>query len=451
MVRYVLQGRLDRLAKRLLGPLRGPLLALGRLVTLFFRWLAAWLAHLSRSTRRRVQVGMRVMGLILHPSDPNNLFTANAGGTYHMAEAGRTLHTGGPAAGGAGRGSLLMAGGEATGGATGTPAAQEDGPVGDGAPPEQPPQVLAVSLRGAAAPNTARVEQGIRQVNYRFSYLETLRTELKKMQPSQISDLNVVINRLARRWLDPDEAFEPVQRRSRLDVRKTLRYNIRRYGGKVLNFRWATKDRPVPRFNKPARILAVGDVSHSMYVYATVSLYFMHMLNFVFQVDSFVFSEKATRSTPFLNGPGTFDEKMKDLIRNARSWNAGTRFGSSLREIVASGQIDPYTYVVICTDGKVALSHGEYELINQYMEWIKRRAKMVVFLTPEAAFANSHGRRVAVDRVGHFESGIVNIPIFDLGQIWYNTLGKHADRVYHVRTVQDLVDVCEDLYRTARD
>ena len=69
-------------------------------------------------------------------------------------------------------------------------------------------------------------------------------------------------------------------------------------------------------------------------------------------VESYVFSERATHSTPFLNGLGTFEEKVQRLIQGAKSWNAGTRFGSALEEIADTASVDENTYVLIATDGE---------------------------------------------------------------------------------------------------
>lgn len=442
MVRHLLQGRLgrfDRLARGLLGPLWGALAGLARIFRVILRWLLSWLAHWARSLRMTHTVGARVVHLLLHPADPNNLFTVSDTGAYERPEGTRTAPLA-PIATGERRRTLLMADGHPAGDAAATPA------------PPAGARAIALSLaRGTATPDPMRVEKATRVVNYRASLADLLHTEIKRMKLPDIQELGPLITRLARRWLDLDQEFEEIQRRTKLDLRRTLKSNISRYGGHILDFKWATRQLPTPRLSKPARVLVIGDVSHSMYHYVTIGLYFFHLLNFRFQVNSYVFSEKATRSTEILNGPGSFTEKVQDLVRGAASWNAGTRFGSSLQEIMSEALVDQYTVVVIATDGKVTLGHGEYEKIHRQMARLKSLARMVVFMTPEGSFAQSHGGHVQVDQVGAFKSGVLDIPIFDLGQLWYNTLGKYADRVYHVRTVQDLVDMCEDLYVASRD
>ncbi len=440
MVRHLLQGRLTQMNRLLPGPVRAVLAAPVRWLRRLLRWLIACLAQWTRAVRTTGTVSARVVRLLLRPADPNNLFTVTDTGSYDRPEGERTLELA-PLVTGERRHTLLMQDGE-------IPASMPPDPLTMHTPP--PARSLSLT-RGSASLDLKRLEEVTRKVNHRFSLAELLHSEIKRLKTGEIRELTSLVQRLAKRWLDLDQEFEAVERRTRLDVPRTLRANLSRYGGHILDFKWATKDLPVPKLSKPARVLVIGDVSHSMYHYVTVALYFFHLLNFRFQVNSYVFSERATRSTEFLNGPGAFEDKVQDLVRHAASWNAGTRFGSSLETILAEAQVDAFTYVVIATDGKVALGHGEYEKIHREMARLQARAKMVVFLTPEASFAQSHGRAAQVHQVGAFKSGLLDIPIFDLGQIWYNTLGKYADRVYHVQTVQDLADMCEDLYLASRD
>jgi uncharacterized protein with von Willebrand factor type A (vWA) domain len=277
-----------------------------------------------------------------------------------------------------------------------------------------------------------------------------LAAQVKKLNPKQIEQLDEMIERLARKWLDIDERFEAVPRRNKLDVGGTLRYNIPRYAGRILNFKWATKERPTPQLAKPARILVIGDVSHSMVHYVSVVLYYLHKLTFHFLIDSYVFSERATHSAPFLNGLGTFAEKVQRLVAGANSRNAGTRFGTALEEIAQSALVDENTYVIIATDGKVSLQGNEPNLIERYMKELRRRAKQVIFLTPSAEFSDGATGKVQPEQVGSLKYDFFEIPIFSGPPVWYGTLGQYADRIYLIRTVQDLIDMTEDLIFTSR-
>lgn len=415
MVRWVWQNRL--------------VLSVNRFFRLFVRWVLIWLSYLVRTLRRHALVTARFFALLIKPRNPNNLFVAGLEGAYTAPEVGVTGSAADPNDP-QHRRSLLWAGGSA-----------------EAAPAEAPLNTDAVSLwRGGRRVTAAESNPAAVGVNRRFSYFDVLAAQLKKISGPQIKDLEALVQRLARKWLDMDEIFEQIPRRNKFDVGETLRYNIPRYAGKILNFKWATKDLPVPQLSKPARILVIGDVSHSMVHYVSVILYFMHMLNFRFIVDSYIFSENATHSAPFLNGLGTFEEKVHRLVVGAKSWNAGTRFGSALEEIATQAHVDAYTHVLIATDGKVSLQGQEAIKIERYMKELRAKAKQVVFLTPSAEFSEGASGKAKPDRLGSFEYGFVEIPIFEMGPpLWYGVLSRYADRLYLVRSVQDLVDMTEDL------
>jgi hypothetical protein len=396
--------------------------ALFRPLRLFLHWILVWLNYLTRRLGRRVKMVGQMLGLLVRPKDPNNLFAltdanenASEGPVYGASIEGEKEAT------------LLWA----------------------GAPDPHAGELKtgALSLwRGVKPASLAESAAGAEATNRRAAYIDLLASQIRKLSPQAIAELEGVVEKLARKWLDWDQAFEIRPRRNRLDVGKTLRYNIPRYGGQVLSFKWAEKDRPIPKLVKPARILVIGDVSHSMVPYVSVVLYFFHMLNFRFVVESFVFSEKATYSTPYLNGLGTFEEKVGRLTKAAESWNAGTKFGSSLADIAESAAVDEETYVIIATDGKVKLDGDETAKIEQYMGALRARAKQIIFLTPSAEFADGATGVTKPVAIGAFRYDFVEIPIYSVGPpLWYGTLGKYADRIYLVKTVQDLVDMAENL------
>ena len=398
-----------------------------RFCRLFSRWVLIWLSYLLRRTSRNVMVMKRIFTLLAKPRDPNNVFLADEDASHHAAEsdAGAIADLQGRS-----RTTLLWAGGD---------------------PGEAGLETNAISLWQGQRKVTADDSlPGAEAANRRFSYVDLLAAQIKRLPVQQIQLLDEMIERLARKWLDIDDRFEWIPRRNRLNIRETMRYNIPRYAGRIFNFKWATKERPVPQLAKPARILVVGDVSHSMVHYVTVVLYFLHELNFHFLIDSYVFSEEVTHSAPFLNGVGTFAEKVQRLVAGAKSWNAGTRFGSALNEIAPAAVVDENTYVIIATDGKVSLQGNQPDLIDQHMTELRRRARQVIFLTPSADFAGgSRGKKS--ERIGSMKYGFHEIPIFSVGPPhWYGTLGKYADRLYLVRTVQDLVDMTDDLILSSR-
>ncbi len=419
MVRWLWQNRLVQ--------------SLLRFFRLFVRWVLVWLSYLLRKANRSLIVTKRFILFLVRPRDPNNVFVTGLEGSFHTEEM---------SAGGLGsedeggrRTALLWAAQE-------RPLIAPDGSF----------DTSAVSLwKGDQRVSAEDAGPGAVSANRRFAYLDVLAAQIKRLSVTEIKELEALVQRLARKWLDVDETFEWLPRRNRLDVGKTLRYNIPRYAGRILNFKWATKERPIPQLSKPARILVIGDVSHSMVHYVSVTLYFFHMLNFRFVVDSYVFSETSTHSTPYLNGLGTFEEKVQRLVGAAKSWNAGTRFGSALEEISQHAFVDENTYVIIATDGKVSLQADEANKIDRYMHHLRSKAKQVVFVTPSAEFSDGASGKSQPQKLGSFKYDFFDIPIFSMGPpLWYGTLAKYADRLYLVRTVQDLIDMTEDLILATR-
>ncbi|MGE5675696.1 MAG: VWA domain-containing protein [Mycobacterium leprae] len=401
-----------------------------RLVLRFRAWLLhccqLWLAWLVRWALRPLTVFQRMVLLSIRPRNPNNLFLVPNEASDEVREAPAP-----PAAEPVvdGQGVLLWRRKEAKAPAT--------------------LDTVSFSLwRGEQAEKAETAQSAAVQVNRQFAFEELLATQLDRLTKHEIEQLDTLIERLTTRWLDVEETYEDVPRRNRLAVGETLRYNIPRYGGRILQLRHATRELPVPRMAKPARILLIGDVSHSMIRYMMVPLYFMHKLNFRFTIDSYVFSQKATHVSPFLNGAGTFEEKSRRLVAGAHSWNAGTRFGSALEEIAKTAMVDENTYVVIATDGKVSLKGAEGDKIRKHLTSLRRKAKSVLFLTPTAEFAGNG--KAAPHTVGRFQTGFDVIPIFEASpSLWYGVLGEYADRIYLVRTVRDLVNLTDDLVRSS--
>jgi hypothetical protein len=406
----------------------GLVVGVTRLIRLFVRWLLVWLNYFARKLRQQTRVTGRLLVWLVRPRDPNNLFVVGIDASDYAPDAG----IGAPpdVADVAGHTPLLW--------------------VADPAKQSVAPNALSL-WRGERPVVADEATTGALAANHRFAYLDVLSTQIKRLTPKQIGELEGLIQRLARKWLDIDQQFQPQTKRNRLDVGRTLRYNIPRYAGRILNFQWATKEKPISQLAKPARILIIGDVSHSIVHYVTILLYFFHKLNFRFVVESYVFSERPTHATPFLNGLGTFEEKVERLMKGAASWNAGTKFGSSLQEIAAQATVDEYTYVIIATDGKVSLQGDESIKIERCMKSLRSKAKQVIILTPSAEFSDGAGGKTRPERLGSFKFDFTEIPIYNMGPpLWYGILGDFADRLYLVRTVQDLIEMTDDLILSSK-
>lgn len=273
--------------------------------------------------------------------------------------------------------------------------------------------------------------------------------DLKDEEIERISDL---LRRMAETWVQDDELMVPRERHTQLDLRRTLRVNLPRYGGHVFNFYWEMRPRKEKVGVKPAKLLVIGDVSNSMTRYAGALLFFFHSLGHHFKVDSWVFSAQATHASPWLQHGLTFAEKVQNLASHARSWNGLTVLGSSLEEILQSAEVDEDTYVIIATDGQVRILGGEYPKIVKGMDYLRQRAREIHILTPVPEFAekgDEYARAFEELTAVPLGAAYTNPPPWELKVTWYGTLAAHADRVRLVRSAADLVEYCRDILREA--
>lgn len=281
---------------------------------------------------------------------------------------------------------------------------------------------------------------------------ELMRRPLLDLTDPEIERLTPLVERLARAWVKPVDITAPARRRTQLHMSRTLRRNLPRYAGRVLDLHF--RPRLVTRRHgaEPARLLVIGDVSRSMADYVGVLLYFFHALERHFEVDSWVFSNQATHATPFMGGPGEFRQKVGLLARHAVSWNAGTLLGSSLQEITSKAHVDEDTYVILVTDGQVAVHAGEHPKIQAGMGFLRQRARRVLCLTPTRELAergHEYARlceelpRTPPERIVRWD------PQWQLRVARFGTVARDCHELHLARTVGDLCRLCERLVQDA--
>lgn len=279
-----------------------------------------------------------------------------------------------------------------------------------------------------------------------------LARSLTALKDEDLERISSILAQIAETWVRDDERLVPRERRTQLDVRRTLRINLPRYGGNIFNFYWEMRPRKEKVGVQPAKLLVIGDVSNSMTRYVSVLLFFFHSLGRHFQVDSWVFSERPTHAAPWLQVGVTYADKVENLVTHARSWNGLTVLGSSLEEILKEATVDKDTYVILATDGQVRILGGEYPKIVRAMDHLRQRAREVHILTPVPEFA-AKGREFAAafEQLTAVPLGATytDPPPWELKVTWYGTLAAHADQVRLVRTAADLLEYCRDVLRAA--
>ena len=164
-------------------------------------------------------------------------------------------------------------------------------------------------------------------------------------------------------------------RGSALDLRKTLRRNLK-YGGEPLELaRRRQKDKVRP-------LVLICDVSGSMERYTRMLLHFIHTLSGrLDRVEAFLFATRLTRITRFLKHRGV-DQTVNELARAVPDWAGGTRIGQALktfnfqwlRRVLGSGSV-----VLIISDG---WDRGEPELLVQEAARLQRSCHRLIWLNP---------------------------------------------------------------------
>jgi hypothetical protein len=165
-------------------------------------------------------------------------------------------------------------------------------------------------------------------------------------------------------------------RGQRLDLRRTLRRNLR-YGGEVLF--WARRE---PKF-KPRPLVILADISGSMERYTRLLLHFLYSLAVGLSqpVESFVFGTQLTRITRQLQHKDV-DQALREIGRAVNDWSGGTRIGEALktfnfdwgRRVLGRGAV-----VLIISDG---WDRGEPALLNREMGRLHRSCHRLIWLNP---------------------------------------------------------------------
>jgi hypothetical protein len=195
--------------------------------------------------------------------------------------------------------------------------------------------------------------------------------------------------------------YEANRRKGRLDLRRSFRSAVA-HDGELL--RLARRRRKVER----PRIVLLCDVSGSMERYSRFLLRFLLAAGRERDVESFVFSTRLTRLTPWLSA-SRLDDALDQLGTHVHDWSGGTRIGECLDDFVrryGRPLLGSKTVVVILSDG---LDRGEVDLLEDAMAAVHRKARKVVWLNPLLESAEyeptARGMRAALPHIDVFAPG----------------------------------------------
>ncbi|MDX1600414.1 MAG: VWA domain-containing protein, partial [Anaerolineales bacterium] len=215
------------------------------------------------------------------------------------------------------------------------------------------------------------------EVRQSYSAVEALRQK----DFSQIDEQE----RQALRWMIAELNPELGRRRSRrwrlgrgqrVDLRRSLRANLR-HGGE-----WVTWIRRGPR-SEPRPLVILADISGSMEVYTRVLLQFVYGLvqGSEARTEVFVFGTRLTRITRYLQEANP-ERALDKVTQEVPDWSGGTRIGRALRTFNvnwAHRALGKGAVVLLVSDG---WDRGEPELLRQEMARLQRSCHRMIWLNP---------------------------------------------------------------------
>ena len=210
----------------------------------------------------------------------------------------------------------------------------------------------------------------------------------------------------------------PTPRRHALDMRRTLRQNLR-YGCEPLTLAWRgpkLKRRP---------LVVICDVSGSMEHYSRLLLKFVYVLgNCLDKVEAFVFSTRLTRITRQFQC-GDVDASLDQVAASIQDWGGGTRLGEALktfncdwgRRLLSRGAV-----VLLVSDG---LDRGDIDLLEREIQRLQLCCLRLIWLNPLLGSTDyrplARGMRAALPYVDDF------LPVHNLASLEH--LGRVLERL----------------------
>ena len=165
----------------------------------------------------------------------------------------------------------------------------------------------------------------------------------------------------------------PTRRHGMIDLRRTVRANLMR--GELIELRRKERKR------RKVRLVLLCDISGSMDLYSRFLLLFLYALQNVFgRVETFTFSTRLTRISPYLMGR-SYRQVLRRLT-DLKDWSGGTRIGECLADFNhewGARLLDRHTIVLVISDG---WDTGDPELLAGELLKIKRRAGRLFWLNP---------------------------------------------------------------------
>lgn len=199
--------------------------------------------------------------------------------------------------------------------------------------------------------------------------------DMKEIEDASIPRVTAIIRQMSNQLAERiSRRYQKSARRHKVDIRRTIRHNIR-YGGVPLQLRYKSR-----RARRP-HLLLICDVSASMARYARFVLQFTYGLGVALpEIECFVFSENLERITHRLTRGGDFAATMTEIINSSREWGRGTDFHNSYRTLQDRYRplLTRETLVIIVSDAKTVLP----QLAATDLAELRGQVRDIIWLNP---------------------------------------------------------------------
>ncbi len=207
----------------------------------------------------------------------------------------------------------------------------------------------------------------------RFIREAVTQTQLTNMQPYYFAHIREAVRKLAHQLAKRHARKRRLYNKGHLDVRRTLRRNLR-YDGALFDLQW--KQIKV----EPPKVFVICDVSGSVRTVSRFLLTFLYSLGEVLpHVRAFAFSNDLGEVTPFFT-----DYSLDDAIdMSLDDYGKGsTDYGTALRTFknLAWGDLDSRSTIIVLGDSRNNyFANGADTLYD-----LSRRSRQVIWLNPES-------------------------------------------------------------------
>jgi len=204
--------------------------------------------------------------------------------------------------------------------------------------------------------------------------VEVIARDLKKISPEEWPEVNRLIRRLSQRLANQvTRRYRAARRRGGLDMRSTLRKNLR-YGGVLVDrsYRSRRKGR--------LRIVLLCDISGSMLKYTEFIWQFVYGLSTVVSgIKTFAFGEELIPLIGKFRKGQTFEAMVKEALSvSGKEWGGGTNLANAL-ETLQKKYPDTFTkqtLLLIVSDAQTL----EGEKAAVLLSWVRRHVREVLWL-----------------------------------------------------------------------